>query len=120
HDKRWKKKNDTSGFTDEAERSFYTKLFQLENARLKTIVDALYVEGKMIAFNYGFQCGNRFLGYVLGYDDDFESFSPGRMLEKEAIVNYVHTDITIFDLSIGSEPYEFEWSTHLDQTAKFI
>lgn len=120
HDKRWKKKNDTSGFTDEAERSFYTKLFQLENARLKTIVDALYVEGKMIAFNYGFQCGNRFLGYVLGYDDDFESFSPGRMLEKEAIVNYVHKDITIFDLSIGSEPYKFEWSTHLDQTAKFI
>lgn len=120
HDKRWKKKSDTSGFTNEAERAFYTKLFQSDEGRLKTLVDALYIEGKMIAFNYGFLCGNRYLGYVLGYDDNFESFSPGRMLEKEAIVNYVNTDITIFDLSIGYEPYKFEWSTNVDQTAKFI
>lgn len=120
HDKRWQKKNDTSGFTNEAERAFYKKLFQSKGGRLETIVDALYVEGKMIAFNYGFLCGNRYLSYVLGYDDDFESFSPGRMLEKEAIVHYVNTDTTIFDLSIGYEPYKFEWSTHLDQTAKFV
>lgn len=120
HDKRWKKKNDTSGFTDDAERSFYRELLMVQNERYAPIVDALYIEGKMIAFNYGYSCGNRYLSYVLGYDDDFESFSPGRVLEKESILTCVNGDHTIFDLSIGYEPYKFEWHTHLDYTAKYI
>ncbi|MEZ7171865.1 GNAT family N-acetyltransferase [Sporosarcina sp. OR05] len=120
HDKRWDKKNDTSGFTNEVGRAFYTELLLVGNERFKPIVDALYVDGKMIAFNYGYSCGNRYLSYVLGYDDDFESFSPGRVLEKEAILGLVDTKYTIFDLSIGYEPYKFEWNTHLDYTTKLI
>lgn len=120
HDKRWERKNDTSGFTNENERLFYTELLLKTNKRYRPVIDALYVEGKMIAFNYGFLCGNRYLGYVLGYDNDFESFSPGRMLEKEAILKLVNTDLAIFDLSIGYEPYKFEWNTHIDYTSKFI
>lgn len=120
HDKRWDKKNDTSGFTNEVGRAFYTELLLVGNERFKPTVDALYVDGKMIAFNYGYSCGNRYLSYVLGYDDDFESFSPGRVLEKEAILGLVDTKYTIFDLSIGYEPYKFEWNTHLDYTTKMI
>ncbi|MBB4824896.1 CelD/BcsL family acetyltransferase involved in cellulose biosynthesis [Sporosarcina luteola] len=121
HDKRWEKKNDTSGFTDEANRPFFNDLTTIRDGRLKTIVDALFVDGKMIAFNYGFQCGNRYLSYVLGYDDEFDSFSPGRMLEKESIAHFVSNEnVSVFDLSIGYEPYKFEWCTHLDYTAKFI
>lgn len=121
HTKRWEKRSDTSGFTNKVEREFYKELFLVDSERLKTIVDALYVDGKMIAFNYGFICGSRYLGYVLGYDDEFDSFSPGRMLEKESIIDFVtKKGITVFDLSIGFEPYKFEWNTHLDYTAKFI
>ena len=121
HNKRWEKRSDTSGFTNDVERKFYKELFLVDSDRLKTIVDALYVEGRMIAFNYGFLCGSRYLGYVLGYDDEFDSFSPGRMLEKESIIDFVtKKGIAVFDLSIGYEPYKFEWNTHLDYTAKFV
>ncbi|WP_336823679.1 GNAT family N-acetyltransferase [Sporosarcina sp. USHLN248] len=120
HDKRWQKKNDTSGFTNEAERTFYKKLMETDSGQMRPVVDALYVEGKMIAFAYGFSCRNRYVSFVLGYDDDFESFSPGRMLEKESIIRFVNTDVTIFDLSIGYEPYKFEWNTHLDHAVKLI
>lgn len=121
HDNRWEKKSDTSGFTNIAEKEFYKELFHVDSDRLKTLVDALYVEGRMIAFDYGFICGSRFVGYVLGYDDAFESFSPGRMLEKESIIDCVtKREIDIFDLSIGYEPYKLEWNTHIDYTTKFI
>ncbi|MCM3711640.1 GNAT family N-acetyltransferase [Sporosarcina luteola] len=121
HQKRWEKRDDTSGFANNPERAFYKELLLVDSERLKAIVDALYVEGRMIAFNYGFLCGSRYVGYVLGYDDEFESFSPGIMLEKESIINFVdNREIKIFDMSIGNEPYKFDWNTHLDHTAKII
>ena len=74
----------------------------------------------MIAFNYGFNCRGRYLGYVLGYDDDFETFGPGRILEKEKILQCKNGNERVFDLSIGYETYKFEWNTHLDYTRKMI
>lgn len=120
HDKRWQKKRDTSGFTNVKEKEFYRSLASIQEGPLKTELDSLYINDTMIAFNYGFNCRGRYLGYVLGYDDDFETFGPGRILEKEKILQckYGHEDI--FDLSIGYEAYKFEWNTHLDYTRKMI
>lgn len=120
HDKRWEKKRDTSGFTNLKEKAFYRSLAGIQEGPLKTELDALYINDTMIAFNYGFNCRGRYLGYVLGYDDDFESFGPGRILEKEKILQCKYGNEDIFDLSIGYESYKFEWNTHLDYTMKII
>lgn len=120
HDKRWKKKHDTSGFTNKKERNFYQSLAQLPEGPLKTEIDGLFMDGKMIAFNYGYKCRGRYISYVLGFDDDFEVFSPGRILEKEKILQCSKNGISIFDLSIGYETYKFEWNTDLDYTRKIV
>lgn len=120
HDKRWKKKRDTSGFTNEKEREFFRSLAEIQQGPLKTEIDSLYINDTMIAFNYGFNCRGKFLGYVLGYDDDFETFSPGRILEKEKILLCKYGHEHVFDLSIGYETYKFDWNTHLDYTRRMI
>ncbi|MDF2065061.1 GNAT family N-acetyltransferase [Bacillus sp. Cr_A10] len=120
HDKRWKKKHDTSGFTNIKERKFYESLAKLQGVALTTEIDGLYMDGNMIAFNYGYQCRGRYISYVLGFDDDYEVFSPGRILEKEKILQCSERKIKIFDLSIGYETYKFEWNTDLDYTKKII
>lgn len=120
HDKRWEKKRDTSGFTNVKEKEFYRSLASIQEGPLKTELDSLYINDTMIAFNYGFNCRGRYLGYVLGYDDDFEAFGPGRILEKEKILQCKSGDEDVFDLSIGYEAYKFEWNTHLDYTRKMI
>ena len=120
HDKRWEKKRDTSGFTNEKEKEFYRSLAKITDGALKTQIDSLYINDTMIAFNYGFTCRGRYLGYVLGYDDDFEAFSPGRILEKEKILQCKNGNEHVFDLSIGYETYKFEWNTHLDYTRRMI
>ncbi|WP_210471189.1 GNAT family N-acetyltransferase [Sporosarcina sp. 6E9] len=120
HDKRWKKKRDTSGFTNEKEKEFYRSLAKITSGAFKTQIDSLYINDTMIAFNYGFNCRGRYLGYVLGYDDDFETFSPGRILEKEKILQCKNGNERVFDLSIGYETYKFEWNTHLDYTRRMI
>ena len=120
HDKRWEKRRDTSGFTNEKEKNFYRSLAKITSGALKTQIDSLYINDTMIAFNYGFNCRGRYLGYVLGYDDDFETFSPGRILEKEKILQCKYENERVFDLSIGYESYKFEWNTDLDFTSRII
>lgn len=120
HDKRWEKKRDTSGFTNKREKEFFRSLAQIQEGPLKTEIDSLYIDNTMIAFNYGFNCRGKFLGYVLGYDDDFETFSPGRILEKEKILLCKNGNEDVFDLSIGYENYKFDWNTHLDYTRRMI
>lgn len=120
HEKRWKKRLDTSGFTNEKERAFYRGLAQIQEGPLKTQIDSMYVNNTMIAFNYGFSCRGKVLGYVLGYDDNFETFGPGRILEKEKILQCKNENIQIFDLSIGYEKYKFDWNTDVDYTRRMI
>lgn len=120
HRKRWKKKRDTSGFTTSRAQTFYKKLTLIENDDLKVEVDGLYLDDQMIAFNYGFHCRGKYLGYVLGYDDDFAVFSPGRLLEKKKIIQCENRADEVFDLSIGYETYKFDWNTDVDYTNKII
>ena len=120
HDKRWKKRNDTSGFTNEKEKDFYRSLAHITEGPMITEIDSLYINDTIIAFDYGFKCRGRYLGYIMGYDDDFEFFSPGRILEKEKILKCKSGSVKKFDLSIGYEPYKFEWSTHVDYTRTMI
>lgn len=120
YDKRWRKRRDTSGFTNPKERQFFTALLKEQREEFKSYIDGLYLDDHMIAFSYSLQCRGRSLGYVLSYDDDFEVFSPGRILEKESIVQSKNGNSSIFDLSIGYEPYKFNWNTDVDYTKKMI
>ncbi|MCM3639275.1 GNAT family N-acetyltransferase [Sporosarcina luteola] len=120
HDKRWKKKRDTSGFTNDKDKEFYRSLVGIQEGPMQTELDALYINDTMIAFHYGFKCRGRVLSYVLGFDDNFEPFGPGRVLEREKILQCKKDMMTVFDLSIGYEPYKFALNTNVDYTRKMI
>ncbi|MGN7387430.1 GNAT family N-acetyltransferase [Sporosarcina sp. SAFN-015] len=120
HDNRWKKKRDTSGFTNDKDKEFYRSLVGIQEGPMQTELDALYINDTMIAFHYGFKCRGRVLSYVLGFDDNFEPFGPGRILEREKILQCKKDRITVFDLSIGYEPYKFALNTNVDYTRKMI
>ena len=66
HDKRWEKKRDTSGFTNEKEKEFYRSLAKITSGALKTEIDSLYINDTMIAFNYGFNCQRKISRVCLG------------------------------------------------------
>lgn len=120
HDKRWKKKSDTSGFTSPAGKKFYSSLARVRHQDFQTQLDGLFIDNKLIAFNYGFKCRDRYTSYVLGFDDNYDVFSPGRILEKEKILQCSQQQTPIFDLSIGYEAYKFEWHTDLDYTERYL
>lgn len=120
HNKRWEKKNDTSGFTSQERRHFFRKLAENTTGAMRVQIESLYLEDRLIAFTYGFKCRGRYMGYVLGHDDTFDYFSPGRILVKEKIKKSVNSSIKKLDMSIGYEPYKFEWNTGLDHTIRVV
>ena len=115
-----RKKRDTSGFTNDKDKEFYRSLAGIQEGPMQTELDTLYINDTMIAFHYGFKCRGRVLSYVLGFDDNFEPFGPGRILEREKILQSKKDSITVFDLSIGYEPYKFALNTNVDYTRKMI
>ena len=116
HDKHWKQKHDTSKFTNPAHKQFYQSLLSVKDGPMEVKVDTLCLNNQMIAFTYGIVCRGRYLSYLIGHDDDYKLYSPGRILVKELIRNSKNQRVKIFDMSIGYEPYKLDWHTGLDTT----
>ncbi|PAQ16063.1 hypothetical protein CD798_03220 [Bacillaceae bacterium SAOS 7] len=114
HQKRWKNKMDTSGFSKGPTKEFFEELVSLKHEAFQTHIHALFFEGRLIAFDYGLQCRGRHVFYMPAHDDDFGAFSPGKIILKELIRSCVENNISIVDLSIGFEPYKYDWNTHID------
>ncbi len=120
HDRHWRYKLDTSGFTNDEHKNFYRALVNISEGPMQAKVESLYLDNQMIAFSYGFSCRGRYIGYVIGHDDDYGIYGPGTILDKELIVSSPNKAIRKFDLSIGYEPYKFEWNSAVDYTNNFI
>ena len=120
HDKHWKQKHDTSKFTNQAHKKFYQSLLSVKGGPLEVKVDALFLNSQMLAFTYGITCRGRYVSYILGHDDDYKLYSPGRILLKELIGNSKNQKVKILDMSIGYEPYKLDWNTGLDTTNNLL
>lgn len=120
HQKRWERKNDTSEFSSDTKKAFFQFLAEQKQGKLDVRLTTLTFDDEIIAFTYGLSCRGRYLGYVLGHDSDFDDYGPGRILFKEKIKKSMEDGFHKLDMSIGYEPYKFEWNTDLDYTRKTI
>ncbi|WP_075619794.1 GNAT family N-acetyltransferase [Paenisporosarcina indica] len=114
HDKHWKQKLDTSKFKNQAHKDFYHALLSVKDRPIEVKVDALFLNDQMIAFTYGFMCRGRYVSFIIGHDDDYNLYSPGRILMNKLIEHSRKHGIKIFDLSVGDDPYKLDWNTGLD------
>ncbi|WP_107924185.1 GNAT family N-acetyltransferase [Lysinibacillus parviboronicapiens] len=119
-DRRWAKKMDTSSFTKGKKREFFEHLTLLHDDALKVDIEALVFEDQWIAFTYGFSCRGRYVSYVLGHEPNFNSFGVGRILHHYLIKRSFNEGYSKFDMSIGYEPYKFDWRSGIDFTRRMI
>lgn len=117
---RWLKKVDTSHFTTMENQRLIESIVKSNSHALSIEVDALTFEDKWIGFRYGICCRNRYVSYALGHAPSFDIFGPGRLLDREKIINVYEEGYQIYDFSIGYENYKFDWYTNNDFTRKYI
>lgn len=114
HDRHWKHRIDASKFKNQAYKEFYLSLLSVKDRPIEVKVDALMFNNQMIAFTYGFLCRGRYVSFMIGHDDDYQLYSPGRILLKRLIEDSSKQGIKIFDMNVGDEPYKLDWNTGLD------
>lgn len=67
-------------------------------------------EGRVLAVLYGFVHRNRFYTYLMGYDPDFSSLSPGRLMLLSVAEDCITQGVAGMDFLRGSEKYKYDWS----------
>ncbi len=118
--RRWQKKIDKSGFTEQQTRRFFERLATQKSNALRVEVDSLQFEGHWIGFTIDICCRDRNFCQAMGHEPDFNIFGPGRLIERENMLKAHASNYRFYDLGSGYEPYKFEWYTHVDFTRKFM
>ena len=83
------------------------KALQSDNLRLYS----LSVDDVIIAVLYCFKYKDRVLFYQAGYDPEWQSYSPGRLLIAYAIKSSIAEHAKEFDFLRGDEEYKSTWTS---------
>lgn len=119
-ERRWQKKIDSSGFNEEETRAFIESLVRQSDGAFHVEINSLQFEGQWIGFTIDYCCRGRNFCLAMGHEPDFSLFGPGRLIERENMLNAYHANYRLYDFGSGYEPYKFEWYTDLDYTRKFV
>lgn len=120
YDKRWKKRIESSGFTDVANRDFFKHLIKQTSKAFHVELNSVKFEDNIIGFSFFLCCRGRKVCYRIGHDPDYHLFGPGSLLIYKDLKKSQSTNFEIIDFCNGYEPYKMEWSTHLDFTRHYI
>ena len=116
YDKRWKKRFESSGFTDPVKRAFFESLFNEKSKVFHLEINKLKFEDTIIGFTIYACCRDRKTCYRIGHDPDFHLFGPGSLIIYKDLQKTKASNVKVLDYCNGYEAYKVEWSTHLDFT----
>lgn len=106
HMVRRERAGDTSIFTDQRARSFYVFLVEELDPRTVLRFAVLELDGRPIAYHFGFEMNNVFLWYKPTFDPQFFEFSPGEVLIKRLLEYVGSRGVRIFDFTVGNEAFK--------------
>lgn len=79
----------------------------------------LRIGGQSAAWHLAFVYRDRFYSYMPSYEEEFEHFSPGKILLLKCYEDAITNNLKIFDHLRGMESYKLEWTDKLDPLASF-
>lgn len=76
----------------------------------------LYIDGKPMAYEYGFVHERKFESWRAGYDTSLpQNISIGKLLAMEVIQKCINDNILIIDFLRGDEAYKLEWKPEVSR-----
>jgi CelD/BcsL family acetyltransferase involved in cellulose biosynthesis len=106
----WKGEKGTAILSDSAAAQFYVRLAKRLADVDQLRLTFLRVAGKRIALNYILQNRKTMYAVKIGYDPQYQSYSPGNMLLNLILKDACAGGIEEFDLLGGDDQWKFEWT----------
>jgi CelD/BcsL family acetyltransferase involved in cellulose biosynthesis len=119
HESRARQKKITSTFTGEQLIGFHSSLVREISKKGWLWLKFLKNEDQIIAAFYGFVFGRHLFYYQMGFDPEWEKYSPGTVLLYEVIQEAFSKNIKEFDFLRGDETYKSRWAENSRALYKF-
>lgn len=100
--------------------ALFQKLFDVLGPRGWLYVALVEIEGKPVAFQFGFRCGRKLWDYTKAYDRTHARFAPGTLLLLP-LLDYCHTHgLDEYDFLRGEEEYKMAWTETCHRRARVV
>ncbi len=106
------KSNFPNLYLSERQRSFHKDLFTFMQARNWIQIEALTIDGKPVAFQYGFIYDRRYEDWRGGIDKNYELIAPGKLLMMLSLEARFRAGFKEIDLLRGDHSYKTDWLPH--------
>jgi CelD/BcsL family acetyltransferase involved in cellulose biosynthesis len=99
-----------SHFQSPRERAFYSTLVDQLNPCRDLRFSVLELEGRPVAYHFGFQLQEKFIWYQTSFDVNLWQCSPGEVLVRN-LLQYAHrAGLREFDFTVGGESYKHRFA----------
>jgi CelD/BcsL family acetyltransferase involved in cellulose biosynthesis len=116
----WKVARGTAIASHEATRGFYTRIARWAAARGWLRLAFLRLDGRPIAFQFDLEAGVRYYSLKIGFDSEFERFSPGKLLTYFMISRSVVSGRASYELLGTDEGWKYRWTDRSHERAEFL
>lgn len=120
HRARWRGRHTRSLFTHPLGQQFYRAVASAFLHLGWLDLAFLCLDGRPIAFHYGFRYKRRYYYYIPAFDPDYAAYAPSTQLMIYLMQRAWETGCEVFDFLIGDEPYKYDWATEDQQTVRLV
>jgi CelD/BcsL family acetyltransferase involved in cellulose biosynthesis len=106
----WKGGRGTAIASGEETTRFYTGLARWAASVGWLRLAFLRLDGRAIAFQLDLESRSRYYSLKIGYDPEFERFSPGKLLAYTMVARAVSSGLEVYELLGTDEPWKDRWT----------
>jgi CelD/BcsL family acetyltransferase involved in cellulose biosynthesis len=111
----WKGAGGTAIASQESTRSFYHDVAHWAASVGWLRLAFLRLDGRAIAFQFDLECGRTYYSLKIGFDPEYERFSPGKLLAYTMISRAVSSGLARYELLGTDESWKYRWTNTLHE-----
>jgi len=115
----WKGRGGTAIASGEETTRFYTGLARWAASTGWLRLAFLRLDGRAIAFQFDLELRSRYYSLKIGYDPEFERFSPGKVLAYTMVSRAVSSGLEVYELLGTDEPWKDRWTEQAREQVAF-
>jgi CelD/BcsL family acetyltransferase involved in cellulose biosynthesis len=117
--KTWKFGENTAIASDTRDAQFYARLASSATLKDWVTIMVLKQEKTPIAFTFNIHYKNRVFGLKMGFDHEYERFSPNKFLLSHGIKNSFDRQFTEFDLLGKNDAFKMQWTDQVRDQCRY-
>jgi CelD/BcsL family acetyltransferase involved in cellulose biosynthesis len=120
HEDNFRNRGKKTRFTSSDRLSFHARILETLAPTQRAYVLGIERDDRLIGISYGFRCGERSIGYQLGYDPEYRRNGIGFQLILNEVDWAISLGLVEHDLSAGNASYKFAFcsqSRHVFRTS---